>query len=136
LVLGGVVCLGATAWGRTIIAILAVLVLISKFRRRRRGRPTKVQAPSLAGTIEYGSTNVSATLVQEFTANWQSELSWVMTDHAGRFELPQVSPGPTHCLVFSRPGAERLNLEVTIAPEAPPLVVRLRLRSVYPSTLQ
>ena len=95
-------------------------------RRWWRGRPPRVQASSLTGTIEYGSTNISATRVQEFTTDWQSELSCVMTDHAGRFELPQVSPGPTHRLVFSRPGAETLRLVVTIAPEAPPLSVRLR----------
>jgi hypothetical protein len=59
-----------------------------------------------------------------------------MTDRTGHFDLPQVSQGPTHCLMFSRPDADQLRLEVTIAPEAPPLVVCLRLRSVYPRTLQ
>ena len=139
LVLGSVVCRLATGRERTILAtfaISAVLGGIVKFLSWWRRRPTRVQAPDLVGTIEYGSTNVSATLVQEFTADWQSELSCVMTDHAGRFELPQVFPGRTHCLMFSRPGAEKLRLEVTIAPEAPPLSVRLRLRSVYPRTLQ
>ena len=111
LVLGVVAFLLATTWGRVIFAIL-VLIGIATFRRMRRGRPAKVQAPSLTGTVEYGSTNISGTLVQEFTAGWRSELSWVMTDHAGRFELPQVSPGP----------------------KAPPLLVRLR--PVKPRTLQ
>jgi hypothetical protein len=119
LVLGSILCLLATTWGRVVFAILAALVLISM----RHGRPAKVRAPNLTGTTEYGC---SGTLVQEFTAGWRSELSWVITDHAGRFELPQVSPGPTHCLMFSRPGTETLRLEVTIAPEAPPLSVRLR----------
>lgn len=122
-------CLLATTWGRVIFAILVGLGGIVGARRRWRRRPAIVRAPSLSGTIEYGSTNVSATLVQEFTAGWKSELSRVMTDHAGRFELPQVSPGPFHRLMFSRPGTETLRLAVTIAPEAPPLSVRLHPRS-------
>jgi hypothetical protein len=126
LALGGVGCLLATAWEPAVVAILVGLVGIIKVRIWWRRRAARVQASSLTGTIEYGSTNVSATLVQEFTAGWQSELSRVMTDRAGRFELPQVSPGPTHRLMFSRPGTETLRLVVTIAPEAPPLSVRLR----------
>jgi len=125
-VLGGALCLLATAWGQVIFVILAGLVGIVKFRSWWRRRAARVEASGLTGTIECGSTNVSATLVQEFTAGWQSELSRVMTDRSGRFELPQVSPGPTHRLMFSRPGTETVRLVVTIAPEAPPLSVRLR----------
>ena len=126
LVLGGLVCLLDTAWGRVIFAVLAGLGGIVAARSKWLRRAARVRAPGLAGTIEYGSTNVSATLVQEFTAGWQSELCRVTTDPAGRFELPQVSPGPTHRLMFSRPGIETLRLVVTIAPDAPPLSVRLR----------
>ncbi len=122
LALGGIVCLLATAWGPAIFALLVVIVAI---RSWWRGRPAIVEASSLTGTIEYGSTNVSATLVQEFTAGWKSELSRVMTDRTGRFELPPLSQGPFHRLMFSRPGTETLRLVVTIAPEAPPLSVRL-----------
>jgi hypothetical protein len=126
LALGGALCLLATAWGPAILAILAAMGGLVEVRRRWRLRPAVVQASSLNGTIEYGATNITATLVQEFTAGWKSELARVMTDRAGRFELPQVSPGPTHRLMFSRPGTETLRLVVTIAPEAPPLSVRLR----------
>ena len=80
----------------------------------------------MSGVVEYAETNRPATLVQEFMADWQSELSSVMTDRAERCELPQVSPEPFHRLMFSRPGAETLPLVVRIAPEAPPLSVRLR----------
>jgi len=126
LALGGALCLVATAWGCVILAILAAMGGILKARSKWLRRPAIVEASSLTGTIEYGSTNVSATLVQEFTEGWKSEISRVMSDRTGRFELPQVSPGPFHRLIFSRPGTETLRLVVKIAPEAPTLSVRLR----------
>jgi hypothetical protein len=89
-------------------------------------RPLKVTASGLCGAIEHGSTYASATLVQEFSTGWESELSSVMTDRSGRFALPQAAPGPVHYLAISHPGTETQYLVVTLAEDAKPLLVRLR----------
>ncbi len=101
-------------------------LLVSRAPGTTRWRSLQITASGLCGAIENGSTYASATLVQEFSAGWESELSSVTTDRSGRFELPKVAPGPVHYLAISHPGTETQYLEVTLAHDAKPLLVRLR----------
>jgi len=121
---GGVIV--ADSWFVLVLVTGIGELLLSRASGTTRRRPLQVTARGLCGTIEHGSTYASATLVQEFSAGWESELSSVMTDRSGHFELPQVAPGSVHYLAISHPGTETQYLEVTLAQGAMPLLVSLR----------
>jgi len=104
-------------------------LLLSRPPGTTRWRPLHVTARGLCGAIEHGNTYVSPTVVQEFSAGWEIELSSVTTDRSGHFDLQQVAPAPVHYLAVSHPGMETQYLEVTLTQDAMPLLVRLRPRS-------
>jgi hypothetical protein len=118
--------LGAVVWSVLVLVSGIGALLRSHAPGTTRRRPLQVMASGLSGTIERGGTYATATLVQEFSAGWQSEISFAMADGSGRFELPQVAPGPVHYLVITHPGTVTQYLEVTLAQNAKPLLVRLR----------
>lgn len=86
----------------------------------------RVRAPNLAGSVDYGSMHPSKIRVEECSDDWTEQLSLVMTDDNGCFELPHTSDDSVHCVRISWPGAKTVHLYVEISARAQPLLVRLK----------
>ena len=89
-------------------------------------KPVAVRATGLFGTVEYESMHFTGVLVEEYSSHWNERLSQVKTDANGGFALPVTSDGAVHFLKITWPGAETAHLRVEIAPDAKPLLVRLK----------
>ncbi len=93
----------------------------------QRPKVTRVKATDLAGVVKYHSMQIPGVSVEECSEDWTQQISQVKTDGEGRFALPR-SDGSVHYLRVSRPEAGTVHLRVELAPNARPLMVRLKSR--------
>ena len=119
--------------GCTMAAVLIFAIWLTWRHSRSRPMPphlllkvTRVQAPELAGVVEYDSLRFSAMRVEECSDDWKQQLSQVTTDENGRFTLPHVSDDLVHCVRVSLHGAKTVHLYVELSADARPLLVRLK----------
>ena len=116
----------------TIVSVTIFAIWLT-WRHRPRPMPphwrikvTRVQAPELAGVVEYDSLRFSAMRVEECSDDWTRQLSQVTTDENGRFTLPHISDDLVHCVRVSLHGAQTVHLYVELSADARPLLVRLK----------